>query len=322
MRARGWHAALLLLFAGSASALTPSSQSEPGKAGASPPELGDVEHRLADVTREERAAKGELEQVGKDAAEAEYRTLARGRAYVKLARAGLLPVGGGFDALLEHAVRIERLRRGLQRDVALEKELTTRRIALAKKLKDLSAQRAALEIEHDSLDRARAALLSEQDRKEAFERAFASSGPSHTAVYAAGLGPADLSAPGGFAGFKGRLPFPLSGRSEIRRARRGASDGPGLEMFAQRGASVRSVFAGRVAFADSYADYGRAVILDHGDGYYTVSANLEAIDVTVGDDVSAGARIGTVGEHEGGARLYFELRTRIGAVDPSSWFGL
>jgi septal ring factor EnvC (AmiA/AmiB activator) len=93
-------------------------------------------------------------------------------------------------------------------------------------------------------------------------------------------------------------------------------------MVAARGASVRSVFAGRVAFADSYADYGRAVILDHGDGYYTLSANLDTIDVAVGDDVGAGARIGTVGEHDGSARLYFELRTRAGATDPSSWFGL
>ncbi|HEY2408559.1 MAG TPA: peptidoglycan DD-metalloendopeptidase family protein, partial [Polyangiaceae bacterium] len=276
MNVRARHGVFWLLCVGSASALTSSSPPTAAiNAGVkTPPEIGDVEHRLADVTRDERVAKSELEQLGKDAAEAEWRTLARGRAYVRLARAGLLPVGGGFDALLEHAVRIERLRRGLQRDVTLERELATRRIALAKKLGDLSARRSALETEQESLNQARVALLSEQDRKDAFERAFSSAGSAHMAVYSGGLGPADLSA-AGFAALKGKLPFPLSGRSEIRHARRAGSEGPGLEMIAPRGATVRSVYAGRVAFADSYADYGRTVILDHGDGYYTVCANLD-----------------------------------------------
>ncbi len=76
---------------------------------------------------------------------------------------------------------------------------------------------------------------------------------------------------------KGRLPFPLPGRAEIRSARRPGADGPGLEMRVPRGSPVRAVYAGRVAFADSYAAYGKTIILDHGNSYYTVSANLEDI---------------------------------------------
>ena len=104
----------------------------------------------------------------------------------------------------------------------------------------------------------------------------------HTAVYGA---PSNgLAAPSaGFAALKGSLPFPLSGRSEIRAARRNGS-GPGLTMRAPGGSAVRAVFAGRVAFADAYADYATRVI-DHGGGYYTVSANLAEIQVKAGDDV-------------------------------------
>jgi septal ring factor EnvC (AmiA/AmiB activator) len=167
--------------------------------------------------------------------------------------------------------------------------------------------------------------LSEQDRADEFARAFSSSvGSAHTAVYGAGVGPGDSAAPGdGFGSLKGRLPFPLTGRSEIRSARRPGSEGPGLEMFAPRGSVVRAVHAGRVAFADSYAAYGRTVILDHGGGYYTVSANLGTIEVKVGDDLPFGARIGTVGDSDdGAARLYFEIRVGTNTVAPSDWFGI
>ena len=139
----------------------------------------------------------------------------------------------------------------------------------------------------------------------------------------AGVGPSD-SAPssGGFASLKGRLPFPITGRSEIRSAQRAGSAGPGLEMFAPPGSVVRAVQAGRVAFADSYAAYGRTVILDHGAGYYTVSANLGSIDVKVGDDLPSGTRLGTVGRSDGGSRLYFEIRAGKDTLPPADWFGI
>ena len=142
-------------------------------------------------------------------------------------------------------------------------------------------------------------------------------------MYGAGVGPADSApAAGGFAGLKGRLPFPITGRSEIKSAQRAGSEGPGLEMFAPAGSVVRAVHAGRVAFADSYAAYGRTVILDHGGGYYTVSANLGSIDVRVGDDLPAGTRVGTVGNTDGASRLYFEIRAGTNTVPPADWFGI
>jgi len=285
---------------------------------------GDAERRLSELSRQSQAAKAELERLAKDTDSAHARTVTRGRAYVRLAKAGLLPVGGGFDALVEHAVQLERLRSAIGRDLKLERELSARRVKLGRDLLELEARRSTLENEVRAMSAAQSALLSEQDRASAFARAFSGGvGSAHTAVYGAGVGPAD-SAPvaGGFASLKGRLPFPITGRSLIRSAQRAGSEGPGLEMFAPAGSVVRAVHAGRVAFADSYAAYGRAVILDHGGGYYTVSANLGSIDVNVGDDLSAGMRLGTVGNSDGTPRLYFEIRAGTNTLAPAEWFGI
>ena len=289
---------------------------------------GDSERHLSELSRQADAAKAELARLGKETDAAHVRTVTRGRVYVRLAKAGLLPVGGGFDALVEHAVRLERLRNAIGRDVALERELSAKRVLLGKQLVDLEARRSTLETEVQAMAVAQTALLSEQDRADAFARAFSNSvGSAHTAVYGAGVGPSESAASsGGFSGLKGRLPFPITGRSEIRTARRAGSEGPGLEMFAPVGSVVRAVHAGRVAFADSYAAYGKTVILDHGGSYYTVSANLASIDVKVGDDLAFGSRIGTVGASEprenGAPRLYFEIRVGTSTVAPAEWFGI
>ena len=268
-----------------------------------------------------------LDQAREDAKLTDQRILWRGRLYVRLSRAGLLPVGDGFDALVDHAARLERLHHGLEVDLAHAKQLAAERVSLAKKLDEIRARSATLDEEERVLARAEDALRSADERERAFAQAFELG--SHTAVYGA-VGPADPgAAAGGFAELRGRLPFPIAGRSEIRPARRASSEGPGLEMRAVVGAPVRAVAAGRVAFADTYADYGKTVIVEHGRRHYTVLANLGSIDVTVGDEVTAGERLGTVGVGKGdasdagtGGKLYFELRAGKETVDPGPWFGI
>jgi septal ring factor EnvC (AmiA/AmiB activator) len=272
------------------------------------------------VGRDEQTLSARLEQVRKDAQETDGRIVKRGRAYVRLSRAGLMPVGEGFEALVEHATRLERLHHALETDMARAKSLAAERTELATRLEAVHTKNQALGDEERVLARAEDALRAADDRERAFAQAFEMGG--HTAVYGA-VGPAEPDvAMGGFASLKGRLPFPLAGRSEIRPARRASSDGPGLEMRAAVGTAVRSVAAGRVAFADTYADYGKTIIIEHGRRYYTVSANLGTIDVAVGDEIAAGTRLGTVGDSGNGPRLYFEIRVGKDTVDPSVWFGI
>lgn len=317
----------ILSIAVSASALTldqPAQAPVEQRAAANAPSGAniDVERDLDELERREAAVKQELAALARDSEVLRARTLARGRAYSRLARAGLLPVGGGFDAFVEHAARLERLHRSLARDLERERQTLERRTALAKQLDDIGVRRAPLAAQQRTLAQAQTALLAARDREQAFERAFMSATfDDHTAVY--GAAPSGLAQPAsGFASLKGSLPFPLSGRSEIRSARRASSAGPGLEMRAPPGSVVRAVFPGRVAFADSYADYGRTVILDHGGGYYTVSANLGELEVAVGDEVKGGARLATLSAGSAGSKLYFELRIGQETADPAEWFGI
>ncbi|HEX6764733.1 MAG TPA: peptidoglycan DD-metalloendopeptidase family protein, partial [Polyangiaceae bacterium] len=272
------------------------------------------------VDRDEDSLRKRLDELNREAKVADARTLARGRAYVRLARVGLLPVGEGFDALADHAARLERLRHGIEADLALTKRLAAERVAIGKKLDEIDARRGTLDAERQVLEQAETALRSAEERDQAFQQAFES--PGHTAVYGAGVGPSDPNALlAGFAAQKGSLAFPIAGRTTIRPAKRPSSDGPGLEFRAPPGSAVRCVFQGRVAFADSYPEYGKTVIIDHGRRYYTLSANLESIDVEVGDELGTGERLGTLG-NEKAAVLYFEIRVNKATVDPSEWFGL
>lgn len=319
----------ILAIAATASALTldqPAPATPPAAAGAASPlpapggMIADVERELSRLERSEASVRHELETLSRDSDVLRARTLARGRAYTRLARAGLLPVGGGFDAFVEHAARLERLHRSLARDLELERQTLARRNALSKQLSEITAQRGPLQAQHRTLAEASTALLAARDREQAFARAFMGGAyDDHTAVY--GASASALAPSSGFASLKGSLPFPLSGRSEIRSTRRGGS-GPGLEMQAPAGAVVRAVFPGRVAFADSYADYGLTVILDHGGGYYTVSANLGEVEVKVGEDVKGGARIASLGRGSAGSKLYFEVRIGQETADPAEWFGI
>lgn len=285
--------------------------------------LAALDRRIADLDAEEDVSKRELGELGGKIAEAHGRALGRGRAFYRLTRAGMLPVGGGFRELVTHALRVERSRRALASDLASEKKLRERGVLLARGLERIARDRVALASQRTAMDAARLAVEDESRRQQAFDRAFATSngGSDYVAVYG-GNGAAPAAAMGGFAASKGRLLFPLTGRSEVRPAKREGTDGPGLEIKSVQGAPVRAVFGGRVAFADRYGPYGRLVIVDHGDHYYSVSGNLAAVDVKVGDEVSAGERLGTVGDEGRGPMLYFEIRHATQTVAPSSWLGL
>lgn len=285
-----------------------------------------LDRRVANVEAEEELTKREMATLGPKLAEVRARVNARGRALYRLTRVGMLPVGGGFEALVSHAMRVEQARRALSLDLGVERDLRGRGAELAQKLERLARDKVSLASQRAAMDEARTASEEDSRRHDAFERAFeTSSGASeYVAVYGGSGTPSDPVAIGGFSGSKGRLLFPVLGRAEVRAANRDGRDGEsgGLEIRAPLGATVRAVFAGRVAFADRYGSYGRIVILDHGERFYTVSGNLGSFDVKVGDEVSAGERIGAVGDEGQGPMLYFELRRGSQTMPPGPWLGV
>jgi septal ring factor EnvC (AmiA/AmiB activator) len=96
----------------------------------------------------------------------------------------------------------------------------------------------------------------------------------------------------------------------------------GVTIQSAEGTPIRSVYGGKVIFADWFSGYGRIIIVDHGGGYYTLYGHLLELMVAVGDEVEADKVIGLVGDSGSleGAALYFEIRHHGKPVDPSPWF--
>ena len=284
--------------------------------------LAALDRRIADLDAEEQSDKQELSRLGGQVAGTHARVIARGGAFYKMTRAGLLPVGGGFGALVTHAMHVERSRRLLATNIEEETRLRARTAKLARDLERAARDRVSLANQRTSMDAARLAMEDEHRRQAAFDKSFeTSTGTEYVAVYG-GTGLAPDSPAAGFAAARGRLLFPIVGRAEVRAAHRDGTDGPGLELHAPVGTVVRAVFGGRVAFADRYGPYGRIVILDHGDHFYTVSGDLDEVDVKIGQELGAGERVGTVGDDGQGPMLYFEVRHGSQTIAPAAWLGL
>jgi septal ring factor EnvC (AmiA/AmiB activator) len=95
----------------------------------------------------------------------------------------------------------------------------------------------------------------------------------------------------------------------------------GIEIAARVGDPVRAVSDGVVAYADWYKGYGKLIILEHGNGFYTLYGNLSVLDAQKGGRVAKGQAIGQAGDTGSmkGAKLYFEIRRNGEAQDPLVW---
>ena len=127
-----------------------------------------------------------------------------------------------------------------------------------------------------------------------------------------------------FSRYKGRLTWPVAGTllHDFGQPRvDGRVKWNGVVLAAPRGREVRSVYHGRVVFADWLAGLGLLVIVDHGEGYMSLYGYNETLLKDAGDWVAPGDVIATVGDSGGQpqAGLYFELRQGTRPVNPRSW---
>ena len=127
-----------------------------------------------------------------------------------------------------------------------------------------------------------------------------------------------------FSKFKGRLTWPIAGKlvHDFGQPRgTGAVRWNGVVLAAPRGREVRSIYHGRVIFADWLAGMGLLVIVDHGENYMSLYGYNEETLKTAGDWVAPGDVIATVGDSGGQAQpgLYFEIRQGTKPVNPRGW---
>ncbi len=126
-----------------------------------------------------------------------------------------------------------------------------------------------------------------------------------------------------FERVRGRLAWPVDGKITARfgEARGGGLKWNGVMIEAARGAPVKALYDGRIAYADWLPGMGLLVIVDHG-GYMSLYAHNEQLFKAVGDRVSGGDTIATVGDSGGRSQpgLYLEIRRGTRPVDPVPWF--
>lgn len=130
-----------------------------------------------------------------------------------------------------------------------------------------------------------------------------------------------------FAALKGKLRLPVRGEIANRFGSIREDSGiswKGLFIRAGDGSEVKSVAGGRVVFADWLRGFGNLLIVDHGSGYMSLYGNNQALLKKIGDEVSPGDTVATVGNSGGNAEsgVYFELRHRSKPLDPMSWSSL
>lgn len=127
-----------------------------------------------------------------------------------------------------------------------------------------------------------------------------------------------------FAKLRGKLAWPVSGRllASFGQVRAGGVKWDGMLVSGAQGTPVRAVYHGRVVYADWLSGLGLLTIIDHGDGYLSLYGHNERLYKEVGEKVTAGDTIATVGDSGGRQTpaLYFEIRKAGRPVDPRPWF--
>ena len=107
---------------------------------------------------------------------------------------------------------------------------------------------------------------------------------------------------------------PLSGHRHIH---------AGIDFRGKTGTPVYAGSAGRVKTAKRKGNYGRTVIIDHGNSYTSLYGHLSGYAVKEGDWVNLGQTIGYVGRsgRATGPHLHFEVRCHNVPLDPMKYLG-
>ena len=127
--------------------------------------------------------------------------------------------------------------------------------------------------------------------------------------------------------YKGKLNWPAQGRVKRKfgiirdpefATRRRQN---GLDIAATEGKPIRSVYSGRVLFADWFKSYGNLIIIDHRDKVTSFYAHCSQMLVEKGDYIERDQIIGYVGDTGSleGPMLHFEMRNKTKPEDPAKW---
>ena len=97
----------------------------------------------------------------------------------------------------------------------------------------------------------------------------------------------------------------------------------GLDMAAPGGSPILAAADGVVVAATYESSMGNYVMINHGDGLYTIYMHASALYVSSGQEVSAGDQIAAVGStgNSTGPHLHFSVRLNGSYVSPWNYLG-
>jgi septal ring factor EnvC (AmiA/AmiB activator) len=133
--------------------------------------------------------------------------------------------------------------------------------------------------------------------------------------------------PRNFAANKGKFPWPVKGKILHAYGRQRdfklntTVNNTGIDIQARTGMDVRAIYTGIVSMITYLSGYGNTVIIDHGDGYYTVYSHLDEIFVEKDRLVESGSVIASVGDSGSleGSLLHFAVFVNQQTENPESW---
>lgn len=95
----------------------------------------------------------------------------------------------------------------------------------------------------------------------------------------------------------------------------------GVDLAAPGGSPILAAYSGTVVAADYSSTMGNYIMIDHGDGIYTIYMHASQLYVSKGADVSKGQKIAAVGStgRSTGNHLHFSVRVNGSYVNPMSY---
>ena len=92
----------------------------------------------------------------------------------------------------------------------------------------------------------------------------------------------------------------------------------GMDIGAGYGSAIVASDGGTVSWCGEKGGYGNCIMINHGNGYYTLYGHMSSYAVSYGDSVSKGQTIGYVGDTgwATGPHLHFEIRYGDSCLDP------
>ena len=130
-----------------------------------------------------------------------------------------------------------------------------------------------------------------------------------------------------FKELKGKLPWPIEGKVISRFGTyqnpnlKTVTENTGIDIHGSEGIEVRSIYDGIVTTVTYIRGYGNTVILDHGDGFYSVYTHVMDVEVEENSYVNARdiiAHVGDSGSLEG-TKLHFEIWGNKDKLNPELW---